>query len=616
MTCTPPAPRSRDKIFRAVFQDVRFPYLAIDLGKLCEALERDPHSGSSVRIPLAIGRPDRRDALVAGLRGLIRGIDVPTEVFAFLRRDLASRSGGLGMALAAMGEEAGSFAVTLEDGVLEWQETTLWPVAYSTLFDQLVGILQLHSTIVSKSQSSAPDLTTLSEYPRHMPTHLHYAVASLAAWLAGTPNIQYLAYFATHPQIRDENVNTEYARRINYLAEDAAQLDKSGIVALPATLMMPLLSAQGDSSVFGSIGIDEANTANMPKEAFFSTASDSPEHPGFLMDKYYRAPFRARSLDSIAYYGQKDVLRDHYESFYKHVRATSLVRCKHFCAPLIEVSSTTEMAEHVACIPLHDDNGVFFRGQTRLYTLRRTSGVRALLFAESCSVEPSLITAAARQPKYDYDSVHFALKYFIQSKILGGRSMKAGNLLMDWRSRAASPDCDLDHAVMALAQHYGLPTHGLDVTRSLDVAVWFATNRFTRDVNGLARYRRLGASDWPEDRESWPVVFVCQCVTHTMKKALHDCHDLAGFGLHALRPERQSARFFLGGHSDHQNRLAETVVCVFRLCPEEYATSTNFECLFPGPADDPAYSAMIEFARIPEFSMPGVAEVVQYHDWK
>ena len=64
----------------------------------------------------------------------------------------------------------------------------------------------------------------------------------------------------------------------------------------------------------------------------------------------------------------------------------------------------------------------------------------------------------------------------------------------------------------------------------------------------------------------------------------------------AQRPTRQHARFFLGGHSDHQNRLAETVVCAFRLGPGDYETRHTFAELFPSPAEDVAYRVLLDFA--------------------
>jgi hypothetical protein len=55
--------------------------------------------------------------------------------------------------------------------------------------------------------------------------------------------------------------------------------------------------------------------------------------------------------------------------------------------------------------------------------------------------------------------------------------------------------------------------------------------------------------------------------------------------------------FFQGGHSDHQNRLAEALICVFRLGPGQYATEASFEALFPPPDVDPAYRVMLDFAE-------------------
>jgi hypothetical protein len=92
------------------------------------------------------------------------------------------------------------------------------------------------------------------------------------------------------------------------------------------------------------------------------------------------------------------------------------------------------------------------------------------------------------------------------------------------------------------------------------------------------------------------VVIACQNVTHSIQQSLHDCELLGEFGFEARRPAAQKARFFQGGHSDHQNRLAEAVVAVFRLAPGDYTTHLTFESLFPPPAEDPAYRIMLKFA--------------------
>jgi hypothetical protein len=95
--------------------------------------------------------------------------------------------------------------------------------------------------------------------------------------------------------------------------------------------------------------------------------------------------------------------------------------------------------------------------------------------------------------------------------------------------------------------------------------------------------------------------------------SLQGCRELDAFGLNALRPLRQKASFFLGGHGDHQNRLGEAVVCAFRLLPGRWPTRASFDDLFPPPNADPAYDAMLRFAECPQFRSLGADQVARYH---
>jgi FRG domain len=606
----PPMLEPKD-VFRGVFEQIFFPYLAVDMKKLCDALRAGPRATTAVAVPLGELDPAKRAVLASSFGGLLTQVEIPSAFLEVLVASEVVDQLGLGEDLRTMAAEPAFFAVVEDDDRLVWEEATLWPLAYSTLVEQLVAIIELRADVSGRSARALPGIELLEEYARHMPTHLHYAVASLAAWLGGAANMQYFAYFATQPQIKQPEINRAYAEAIAYSADDAAELDASGLLTLPATLAVPLLTAQGGGPVFGSISIDEWNTANKPTADFFA-AGEEPPHPGFVLDKYYRAPFRARPLETCGLYGAQDVLRDHYESFYDEVEPVALIRCKHFSAPVIEVSSLDEIRRYTSGIPLHEGQALFFRGQTRFYRLPRTDRVRRLLFADSCDVEPSLVTSAARRHDYDYDGLHFALKHFLECKLLT-RDDVAGEELRAWQSKSASPLCELDHAVMALAQHYGLPSHGLDVTLRDEVALWFATNLLERDADERYAYRTLSIADWPDDPEEWPVVFAHQSVTHTMRTSLHDCHELDEFGFGAHRPALQRAKFFLGGHSDHQNRLAETVVCAFRLRPGSYPTDESFDTLFPSPAADPAYRVMLEFSQVPAFEALGAAAVLRFH---
>jgi hypothetical protein len=600
------------EVFLRVFEDVSFPYLAADLELLGEALKK-PERNTWMRFPLPTDSSKRAIA-VACLRGLLRGLDVPPPVAEFMGHTDSILRSGTTEALAEMVQTPGTFAIYEDGNQLLWEEEGLWPVAYSVFLKQLVGLISIFSLATDRERASITTSigTMLSEYPRQMPTQIHYAFASLGAWLGARTNFQYLAFYATRPQLNDPNTNLSYAKRMGYDDVEAEALDRSGIVALPASLVAPLLHAQGTHAgpILGSIPIDELNVINLPKDR---TKPKGPEVglTGFILDKYYRTPFTARRLEDDGLLGASSVLRDHYEDFYAGIDQIALVRCKHYSAPVIEVSSTDEIRAHVARVPIRDTNGVFFRGQTSFYQIERDNAIKRLLFADSCSIEPSLVTSAARK-RFNYDELHFALRHFVQEHIFSTDAVSGRTARDKWRKHVSSPMCRIDYALMALAQHYGLPSHGLDVTLSVDVATWFATNMFVSDSTSKASYRTLKPQDWSSDSLRWPVVFACQMVTTSTRQSLHDCHDLDDVGFGARRPDAQQAKFFLGGHSDHQNRLAECVVCVFRLRPAVYDTTETFDSLFPTPDDDPAYRLMLDFVSVPTFR-PFAQYVNRFH---
>ena len=146
--------------------------------------------------------------------------------------------------------------------------------------------------------------------------------------------------------------------------------------------------------VFGGISADEWNGANPPSPTAFDQES---ELRGMLVEKQYRAGFTARRFGQQALYGSHNVMRDHYREFYENIDVAGLVRCKHYCAPVIEVSTVQEAAALTADIPLRSEEGLFYRGQGKLHTIPRPDKIRALLFGSSNAREPSLPTAAARR---------------------------------------------------------------------------------------------------------------------------------------------------------------------------------------------------------------------------
>ncbi|MEJ6979758.1 FRG domain-containing protein [Pedobacter sp. P351] len=614
---------SSEDTFLKVFQDLKFPFLSIDTKNLADIIEMKKGEIPNSYIDIALNVPtDKKKYLINSLRGIIHQIEPGQEILTVLSmsphfRDKVSSSGELKGLIEAIHP---AFAVASNEK-LRWEEATYWPVAYNMIFGQFINVVLFFNEAlilrVDELNKSGVKPDVFSEYPRMAPTAFHFAAASLGAWIGGASNMQYFCHYATSPQIRENAINEKYLLQIGYDAVSAKELSNSGIIGVPASLLAPLMQAQASQYfIFGSLQIDEWNVVNFPRLTevgrSMTDIHEEDRLSGIVIDKHYRTPFFARKIANQGLLGTRNVLRDHYDSFYKKLGVKQLIRCKHFCAPIIDVGSIREMESLIKEIPIYDQNEIFFRGQTAMYTVERHENVKKLLFAESCSKEPSLPTAASRL-RFDYDKLHFALKYFINESIEFNPIYKWPNSYEIWKEKEKSPLLELDHALTALAQHYGIPSHGLDITTSLDVATWFATNKYHYDDSSFAWYNKLTSSDWDIDPEKWPVIFVCQAVTDTIKASMHTCEELVDLGITALRPERQHAKFFLGGHNEHQNRLAEMVVCVFRLKPENYATVVDFDFLFPTPSQDKAYSLMLDFAKAGAFQNIGANKVNRFH---
>jgi hypothetical protein len=316
---------------------------------------------------------------------------------------------------------------------------------------------------------------------------------------------------------------------------------------------------------------------------------------GCLVDRHYQALFVDSVIDNVtALYGPNEQFRD--TAWTGKIETTDVLRVKHWTVPVFEASSLDEVESIVDAVTSCDDDAMYFRGQTRQYYLERQDFVRELLYGTRHVSEPSLPGAAARRV-LSYDIAHPALQCLLQDlayrlAVEKGRSIAATHEA--WLEATTSAAASWDLGVMALAQHYGIPTDGIDITRELDIACWFATNRFVAGPDGAAHYAPLEAQDWSEWPDEWPAVFVIRPATPDLQSSVWHVEELHEIGLNGLRPERQQAAFFMGATGIHQNRLAEALACVIRLRPGVYRTPYEYEFLFPGEDEDRIYRFMLE----------------------
>jgi hypothetical protein len=134
---------------------------------------------------------------------------------------------------------------------------------------------------------------------------------------------------------------------------------------------------------------------------------------------------------------------------------------------------------------------------------------------------------------------------------------------------------------LALAQHYGLPSPGLDVCDSLDVALFFALWKYRRTEGVKAVYERLVSPS------EMPVVYIL--APSSVQELDWRLYRLERFP--ATRPDRQAARFLHTSWGYARNACARQIFAAFYLdLTGDYDPIPTPAAMFPVARED-------EFAR-------------------
>lgn len=144
-----------------------------------------------------------------------------------------------------------------------------------------------------------------------------------------------------------------------------------------------------------------------------------------------------------------------------------------------------------------------------------------------------------------------------------------------------------------LLQHYGCPSPFLDVTSSIEIAHWFATNKFTPSEG-----RNFEMFEWEEGRtaSSYPVIYAFILSPHlhpfVESRILNDKRP-------SLRAERQECGLLGGGGVLAKNYASRFLSLKFRLAPSVTADSRfDEEYLFPKSGEDEVYRALRDNKRL------------------
>lgn len=242
--------------------------------------------------------------------------------------------------------------------------------------------------------------------------------------------------------------------------------------------------------------------------------------------------------------------------------------------PRIKICNRAELDSLLSTIELRDPNlKLLFRGQNSEHYIERKPEENLALYGNEAILEPSLIPSAVRRNVLIEDvmplwnsMLHTYLDKSIQS-LPNHKQEMANRELQNFK---ISPKFGMFS--LALAQHYGLPSVGLDATDNIETALFFATHKFDT-INGSSSYT-YNLPQMPKP----PVIYILS----PPEKFHLDYDDFKPRGLDFLRPDKQGAKFLHTGWGLNKNRCARHIWIALYLDPcGDFGRISKAQDLFP-----------------------------------
>lgn len=258
--------------------------------------------------------------------------------------------------------------------------------------------------------------------------------------------------------------------------------------------------------------------------------------------------------------------------------------------PIIELASLDEALALGRGNASHDPSITgLWRGQSRHYRLARDPADVRRLYGDEAADEPSLLPSAARQKVYfpEIAEAWSGLLDLYTEQRLEGLCAAYPSKAADLREQAASFRASYKYRTWAFAtaQHYGLPSVGLDLTSDIRVALYFALHRFTTDpTSGVLTVTRATEDDDP-------ILYGLGVFDYDL---LID-EKLAPPWLLCTRPQAQKAHFFSTAWGDSINRAADRIYVAARLKGHtKWRSPISTEEIFPSISDDRFLAFLLE----------------------
>jgi hypothetical protein len=303
-----------------------------------------------------------------------------------------------------------------------------------------------------------------------------------------------------------------------------------------------------------------------------------------FIDSLYGRVYDAFSINSKGIYGRSSHMN--YYSKPIDLPVVDEFRVPFRKIPVYEATCVDQIKNAISKIQ-GENTGyeILLRGQTKPYFIERTKEELELFYGCEKVKEPSFLPSHLR---HDFDEV------FLQSMWHNQTAMLFNDIGFYFSTSLPKKEFELyvkdtnyiknTHLMTAfslgIAQHYGMPSVGLDLTDDLEVANWFSSNSMKILENGSTITEKVDSS-----KHKTSMVYIFRCP----KDTVFDYKVVKPKVFPNSRPDAQSAWFSHVGWGAASNQLGSYLVCAFRLT-EAYLDSLPEELeyeLFPKIEDDP-----------------------------